>query len=443
MGDDALSSRLAKILLGLLVLAHVVLGFWYGSSTPYRTPGIVLSNGRAPVPDVGAPDERQHANYVAHLLEGQGFPVFDPNDPNLIENYESHQPPAFYLAAAGWAKVAGLSPEAIRSPEGKALRWINLLFGALTVAGAYVLGRWGYGRRDVGLVAAAFVALLPMNVALSGAVSNDPLLLALCAWTLAFAAKGIRQGWTIKTAIACGVLTGLAILTKTTGIALLPILLVAAILRRPSAKEVAAVAVPCIVLALPWILRNQSLYHEPFALSAFQKAFSNSAQAKTFIDDMGFGLFGYLINWLGWWTARSFIGAFGYMDIWLNETGLPQAGPPNTIYRLALVLLIVAFLGWLMRVREADHDERKVHLLGVIAALIVTALFLRFTLQYFQAQARYLFPALAPIACGVAWGALRLSKNDWKVALAAVALPLLGIAIWAGTILPAEFAKRT
>ncbi|RYG24900.1 phospholipid carrier-dependent glycosyltransferase [bacterium] len=440
LSSEPISDKASRGLLALIVLLHVVLAIWFGLNTPYRTPGKLFINGKAPIADIGAPDERQHANYVARLVEGKGFPVFDFKSPDP-EGIEYHQPPLYYGVAAAYAKIAGLSADTIRSPEGRSVRWIGLLFGALGIVGTYFLGRWGYGNRTVGLIAATFYALLPMNIALSGAVNNDPPLFALFAWTLALAALGVREGWTHKIALGCGVLAGLAILTKTTGLALLPILGCAALLRRPKLPELAAVLLPAILLPLPWLLRNNSLYGDPLGLQAFQLAFTQTAQASTFIDGMGFGLVGYLIHWLGWWTARSFFGVFGYMDVWLNETGSPYAGP-NALYRILLALLVVAFIGWLLRVIESDREEKRVHILGTIAFAIVTLLFLRFGLQYFQAQARYLFPALAPIACGVAWGALRLSKGNWKVALAAVAMPLLAVALLAGSVLPSEFAKR-
>ena len=437
---DPPNSRLARTLLAIFVALHLLLAVWYGSNTPYRTPGRLFINGRAPISDIGAPDERQHANYVARLVEGRGFPVFDFLSPDP-EGVEYHQPPLYYGLAAGWAKAIGLSADAIRSPAGKAIRWIGLIFGAAGVVGAYALGAMGYGRRDVGLVAAAFFALLPMNVALSGAASNDPPLIALFVWTIALASRGVREGWTTRLAVGCGVLAGLAILTKTTGLALLPILAVAALLRRPALGGIVAVLLPAVLIPLPWLVRNQSLYGDPFALRAFQLAFTHTAQASTFIDGMGFGLGGYLVHWLGWWTARSFFGVFGYADIWLNETGNPYAGP-NALYRILLALTFAAFVGWCLRLREADATERRLHLLGVFATVVVTLLFLRFGLQYFQAQGRYLFPALGPIAVGVAWGALRLGRGNWRIALAAVAVPLFAVALLAGTILPAEFAKR-
>ncbi len=437
---DPPSSTASRVLLSIFVLLHVALAFWISSNTPYRTPGFILSQGRAPAADVGTPDERQHANYVAGLVEGRGYPVFRPSAPDAGERIEDHQAPLYYTLAAGFAKVVGLDADAIRSPGGKPLRLLNLLVGAFGVIGAYAFGRWGFGRREIGLIAAAFTALLPMNLAMSGSVNNDPLLIALCTWALALAAKGVREGWTTRLACSLGLVVGLAALTKTSALALLPVLGLASLFRRPNPRQLALVLVFAVLLPLPWWLRNQALYGDPFALKIFKQAFGNTAQAAPFVE--GFGLFGYLFNWVAWWTARSFIGAFGYMDIWLNETRLPVSAVPNTLYRVALALLFAAFVGWAMRLRMASSEERRIHGLGFALALVVGLQFLLFDLQYFQSQARYLFPALGAFSVGVAWGALTLSRGRWQIALAAVTLPLLGIALWAGSILPEEFAKR-
>ncbi len=438
--NDEPSPRASRAILAIILVLHVGLAFWYSASTPYRTSGTLLSYGRAPAPDIGSPDERQHANYVAELVEGKGYPVFKPLGPDAGEHIEDHQAPLYYTLAAGYAKVAGLNGDAIRSTEGKPLRWLNLLVGAATVAGAFAVGRWGFGRRDLGLIAAAFAALLPMNVAMSGAVNNDPLLIALCTWGLALAARGVREGWSVRLALGLGVVTGLAALTKTSALALLPVLGFAAWLRRPTRVQFLAVLAPAILLPLPWWIRNQALYGDFFALRAFKSAFGGTAQAADFIQ--GQGLFSYL-SMVAWWTARSFIGAFGYMDIWLNERSHPAASTPNALYRVMIALLFAAFVGWLLRLRDADREERRLHLLGAALAAVVIVQFLLFNLQYFQAQARYLFPALGAFAAGTAWGALRLSKGNWRVALAAITVPLLAVALLAGSVLPAEFAKRT
>lgn len=442
-------NRTLPILLALIAI-HVTLAALFASVTPYRTAGVLFGQrgqdgGPAPSQDIGAPDERQHVNYVARLLRGEGFPVFDPKDPNLYETYQSHQPPVFYVLAAAWSRVNGLSADDLTSPLGRdaglRLRALNVVIGAATVAGVFFLAFWGFQRTDAALAAAAFAALLPMHAGLSGAVSNDPFLIALCTWTLALLAKGLRFGWSLGLGIAIGVLAGLAMLTKTTAVGLVPVLLYAAFAKQPSRPKASTLAITAIVLlaiAAPWWLRNQRLYGDPLAIRAFGEAFTGSAQASTFINS--FGAPAYWVEWVGWWTARSLIGVFGYMDIWLTNTG-SRTGQGG-LYLLGLLLVVAGLIGWLMSLGRADADDRRVHLLNGVFLVVIVALFLRFNTQYFQAQARYLLPAIGPISVGVGIGLTRLLPRP-AYALAAIAL-ILGIAdLFALSRLPTEFARRT
>ncbi|MBC8065009.1 MAG: glycosyltransferase family 39 protein [Chlorobia bacterium] len=440
-----------------LAIVHLALACVYASITPYRTSGLLLGQ-RDPatgqyqqIHDIGAPDERQHANYVKHLLDGSGFPVLDPADPNLGENYQAHQPPLFYILHAGWSKVTGAN---LDSPDnGLKVRLLNGLIGAVTVAGTFFLGLWAFRRDDVGLVAAAFVALLPMNAALSGALSNDPLLYCLCTWALAFQAKGCVEGWCYGIALRIGLLCGFAILTKTTAVALFPILILALFIgpNKPTAKQVAVCAGLIVLISAPWLARNQSLYGDPFAISAFNEAFKNSPSRELITQVASVQNVGkdpnlaYWTDWVGWWTARSFFGAFGYMDIFLNERGVPSTGPtnPNALYRMLLALSVVVIALWVFALRKPEWKEHKrMHYFLGSFLLIVVLLFLRFNAQYFQGQARYLFPAISVFGVGVAIAILNLSKARWQVALAVVVILLGALNAYALTRLPGEFKRR-
>jgi len=473
-----MSPRLTLGILIALVVAHFALAATYASITPYRQPGALLGLGLArKIGDIGAPDERQHVNYVIHLLDGKGFPVFSPTDPHLGEDYQSHQPPAYYLLEAAWCKVTGVSDLTDRG-NGLRIRLLNAFIGAGTVAGTFFLALWGLRRPEVALTAASFVAFLPMFTGLSGAVSNDPLLILLCTWILALTARCLRDGWSWKQVVLIGVLTGVALLTKTTALALAPVLLLAGFLGRrfpaqdksdgaeetgnalgitssPSMAMVAAAAGLALVVVSPWWIRNQELYHDPLAIGAFNKAFTLSAQKSDMIamiealDPGGSSGVTYWKDYIGWWTARSFFGVFGYMDIWMNErgtsfTGVSQKGPaPNTLYRFLLAGTVLCVLGWILAVSNPEwKDTRSVQIVNASFCVIVLLLFIRFNMQYFQAQARYLFPALGPIACGMAIGAAQLLSKRRQLALPIIAVVFLGVNLYAISILPQAFTDR-
>jgi len=452
-----------------IVVAHIVIAFGFASITPYRQAGALLGLGKpTKVIDIGAPDERQHVNYVIHLLAGKGFPIFDPNDPNLGETYQSHQPPAFYVTAMAWSKLTGAS-DLTKHDDGIKLRFLNVLMGAGTVLGVFCLAFWAFRKEEVALAAAAFAGFLPMFCALAGAISNDPMLILLCTWVLALTVKSLRDGWFWKQTLLIGLLTGLALLTKTTALALVPILLVAVILSRkfpadrstedshamPSPGMVMAAAVLALAMVGPWWARNQNLYHDPFAIKAFNDAFKGSAQKAQIVAGIeamepgGSSEMTYWKDWVGWWTSRSFFGVFGYMDIWMNERGTSFTGvsskgaAPNTLYRVLLAFTALSFLGWVLSLGKDDWKEsRHIQALNAIFFLIVLILFLRFNMQYFQAQARYLLPAMGPIACGFAVGLSQLTSKYRYAAAPILAAVFLGVNAYALTILPDEFKHR-
>ncbi|MFQ3676569.1 MAG: DUF2142 domain-containing protein [Fimbriimonadaceae bacterium] len=432
-----------RVILPILMVLHLGLALTYAWLTPYRAEGVLFTQRQAGVQkDIGAPDERQHVNYIARLNRGEGVPVFDPKDPNLYENYQSHQPPLFYVAASLWTRIVGAPDPTL--PESKMrVRSLNAGIGAVGVAGVFFFALWSTRRPEAAAVAGALAALLPMNLALSGAVSNDPLLIAVCAWTLALIAKGIQDGWNWRLALLAGVLVGLGALTKTTAVALFPVLGLSFLSRRDgkfaiAVGPMAAAFGAALLLAGPWWLRNQSLYGDPFALGAFNQAFVGSPQASVFIEALGPVGYWTGINEIGlgvgWWTVRSLLGVFGYMDIFL----------PAPVYVAWVVLLsaIVALRLAADRV-EPPTGSTTARALGALFAFLIVALFVRFNMTYFQAQARYLLPALAPLAVGMAWASTAGPfRGRWAAALALPAL-LLAANVYVLAILSGEFAKRT
>ncbi|HRK23150.1 MAG TPA: DUF2142 domain-containing protein, partial [Fimbriimonadaceae bacterium] len=331
-------------------------------------------------------------------------------------------------------------------------RFLNALIGGATVLGTYFFVLWGFRRQDGALTAAAFAALLPMNLALSGAISNDPLLYALCTWALALTARGIRNGFTVKSAAGIGLLMGLAFLTKTTAVALIPAIGVGFAMARPSKSDILRIggtaAAIALFLGVPWWLRNLSAYGDPLAISAFNAAFTGSPQAADFLKFPGGGPVDYWVTGsvtgtgVAWWTLRSFFGVFGYMDIFVFEAfyGI-----------LAFALAILLFLRLASMRKAPDPEAKPVQAMGFLFFFVVLALFMRFNSQYFQGQARYLFPALAPIAATIGLAIASLRKESSAKGKAGgelvpsmvLGIVLIGLNAFALSKLPSEFGVRT
>jgi len=411
-----------------------VLAFAYAVVTPYNTPGRYADGGGVVIPDIGAPDELQHVNNIQTFMDGK-LPVLDVKDPHLGAHYQAHQPPFFYVLAAGWSKAFGYQTLESQG-AGLTLRSLNVLIGCANVLGVFYLGWWGFHRRDVALCGAAFAALLPMNLALSGAVSNDPLLYCLCTWSLALTALCLRHGWNRKRAIVLGMLLGLAFLTKTTSIALVPALLIATYgsgAVKPTLRQIGAVVLIAFILTTPWWLRNQELYGDPFAMKAFNLAFKDSPSPQSIVAT-GHFTWADVLNESGSRTWRSLIGIFGYMDIRL----------PDLVYRVVAAMLVLLAMGAFLLLRKPDWKQYRPTLVLMFSMMfVVFMLYLAFNAKYFQPQARYVFPAIGPSSVFLGLGIVYFGREKWQTSFGAWIVLLTVLNLWiVSTVLRDQFEKR-
>jgi hypothetical protein len=123
-----------------------------------------------------------------------------------------------------------------------------------------LLGRRVAGDR-VGLIAAALAAVYPALWMLDASLRSESLYLPLVALVLLLA-YGLREqpGW--RRAALLGAAIGLAALTRSEALLLVPLLLP---WRHP--KLAAAVVAGCFVLVAPWLVRNWITFDQPTAIS--------------------------------------------------------------------------------------------------------------------------------------------------------------------------------
>jgi 4-amino-4-deoxy-L-arabinose transferase-like glycosyltransferase len=410
--------------LALLVLVHAVLALGFAAATPFLTPG--KTNGQR-LDDIGAPDEYAHVAFVRHLLQGKGLPVLVPAMAFKDASYESHQPPLYYAAVAGFAQGLGTDPAVTRDAKWP-LRLPNVLFGMLAVVGVWFLALWVAESEVTATWTTALVAFLPMNVALSGAVSNDPLLIALSTWTLALIVRYTKRP-TLATAAGIGLLAGLAMLTKPTGMLLLaPIAIGLWPRRRDRFASLAVALVLPLLLIAPWWMRNLQLYGHPLATNVFHATFERHIHLGEMLSSPR-----ALVRWayvLSAGTGLSFVGIFGYMDIHL----------PYALYVPILVLLLAGLLGRFRRRGENPTEDRRiVWAFGAFAGLLGVA-YIGFNLWQIQPQSRYLFPALGLFALAVVRGLTTPRCGRWPLALLVAGLLIADA--YALATLPSAFRTR-
>jgi len=258
---------------------HAMLAVVYAGETPYRTAGRLRSYA-ANVPDIGAPDERQHANYVQHLLDGNGFPVFKPmlRIPASITRIISLLSFIWRKRALpNWSVFPTSTRQTLTSSDGLTPSSALERFGCFL---SRALGTWqarnrSWGRRHHG---DASYELRPER-----RISNDPLLFMICTWTLAVCANALRQGWNLRWQSPQAPLWArnphedhgrCAPAYPPSGC------------RAPAEATsdlgmFAVAAVILAILAVPWLVRNQQEYGDPLALKVFNSAFGGSRKRRT------------------------------------------------------------------------------------------------------------------------------------------------------------------
>jgi 4-amino-4-deoxy-L-arabinose transferase-like glycosyltransferase len=420
----ARSFSLERPILALVVLAYLALGVLYAVLTP---PWQV-------------PDEPAHYNYVRYLVEEGRLPVlrmgdydqaylseatsrrFDPALAIDPIRYEFHQPPLYYLLAAPVYLAFGgaLVP----------LRLLSVLLGAGLVVVAYLVGKAVFPHRAwPALGTAALVAFVPQHIAMTAAVENDTLaelilgivLLGLVRW---LGAEGKGSG---KRLVVTGVFIGLALLTKVGVYIAVPLALLAVVLKfrggrpdvRPALGSTLALMLPALILGLPWFIRNAIVYGglDVMGLGRHAQVVVGQLRTSEWIAQHGWvRLPGVFLAT----TFHSFWAQFGWMAVPVD----------SRIYAALGLLCLVVLLGLVLWGIDAWGSKLKlsspVLLLG-FSALLTLGTYLGYNLGFYQAQGRYMFPALIPL--GLAWS-FGLHK-----ALDPGHAPAIGLAMGLGTVL--------
>jgi len=348
------------------------------------------------------PDETAHIRYITWLADHHSLPVFSRESPGA--DYEFHQPPLYYLISL---------PAYLMSPRGQVaeqtVRFANIIIGIALLYLTFALGRaLAPDHPWVPPAATAVVAFLPMHLALASTAGNDVLAEVFAAAALLVMVYYLRTAASHRSqqserpsasaAAAIGLFIGLGILTKSLAALLLPAAWAAFALaaRGPNgfdwrrlARDMAAGTAVALLVAGWWLLRNQALYGDLLAQKAFLSAFRDRPSPQQMMQFQHLSPSLYLAEVIAW-TLASVLGVFG-----------PVYGNRFVFYPYWVYLVFgtkglaegVSFLRYLA-VGKLAGWQRQAWGISALLGLLLLASFIRFNLSFFQAQARYLFPAL-------------------------------------------------
>jgi hypothetical protein len=274
-------------------------------------------------PPFESPDEVGHFFTVKYIADHGRLPV---PEKTLSEQYlygqEGTQPPLYYLGGAWILRISGVntedawgylrvnphttcgSPQLVGNKPFLAhdparetfpwrdsilalhlLRFYSTALGLATVIGVYATARLCFPDRPmVAPLATALTALNPQFLFVSAGVNNDNLVVLLCVWSLYLVLHAIHHGLNPTTSVLTGLLIGLAALSKTAGLLLLPLACLAILLAvwlqrrcspwsrflplviRASPRHWSLVILSALVVAGWWYVRNALLYADPMLL---------------------------------------------------------------------------------------------------------------------------------------------------------------------------------
>jgi hypothetical protein len=438
-------SRSRRWLLPAIILVYLILGTLYAVHTPAWQ----------------APDEPAHYNYIQYLAEQRRFPILKPGDypAEYLEEikaahfppemsvapirYEYHQPPLYYLLAVPVYRVSGAL---LSSGPLLPLRLLSVALGALLLLVIHwVIQALAPDRPGLALGATAFVAFLPMHLAMTAAANNDTLAELLLATLLLLSIRYLKLGDSpaeqregTRLLVLLGVTTGLSFVTKSSIYVALPLILLAIALKQfwldgsslgRGLKAGVIYLLPAIALGLPWWLRNIALYGnlDFLGLVRHDQVVVGQLRTAEFVAQYGPGP---LIRDFFLTSFRSFWGQFGWMGVLVDQR----------IYQAMAILSALAVIGfamWAMRIwRNRQAFPRWQWAAGSLLAalgLLALASYVWYNLQFVQHQGRYLFTALIPISLAVAlgWREVLRRERAWPLAAAllggAVVLKLAGL----------------
>lgn len=378
-----------RFFLTLILTAFLALGVTYALVTPVFE----------------ASDELWHYPMVRHLADGNPLPVQDPQNVGPWKQ-EASQPPLYYYLAAAltfWIdtsdveQVLWLNPHVdngVITPDGntnlvvhdpaafpwqgtllavRLIRLASVLMGAATVYLTYrIAGEVVPGRPEIALGAAAVNAFTPMFLFISGAVNNDNLVIPLASLALLLMIHLARRGEATgkpgrpaKTtprpvaSLLLGVVIGLAILTKESALALLPLawgvcvvqqaqqsdsrLSLAAVLRwvwLGTLRWSLLVLLPAGLIAGWWYLRNWQLYGDWLGWNAFIAVLGQRAHPASLAQLWG----------ERWGFLLSYWGLFGGVNV-------PM---PAWIYHVLNATLVAAVGGFVVYVMKVIGNWKLV-----------------------------------------------------------------------------------
>ncbi|TEU16305.1 MAG: hypothetical protein E3J21_10915 [Anaerolineales bacterium] len=392
---------------------------------------------------------------MKHIADGRGLPVLhlDPSK-NPVAGTVGHHPPLYHLTSAlltfwidtddadsliwhnphcvagvpHWPgnknRIIHLDTE-VFNYHGTALairilRLFTVLLSGVTVLATYLIALEIFPHwKPLALGAAAINAFNPQFIFISARVGNDAMVTTFSALVLLGIVRLLKRGATRGRLIWLGVTLSLALLSKISSLALLPLAALTLAIRAIQQRSVGRlikwgmIVFSIVLLIAGWAyLRNWILYRHPLASNVWLAAVGLREPQPSLIE----------LYEEFWGLEISFWAVFGWMNIVIDEIFYKLLA---VMVRLSIVGLLVLAISQFekfkaLQRKQLDRSNLLSLLLLGLWFLLLFASLLRFMQIQTGAQGRYLFPAIPAISIFIFLGLSQFVPQRYNGMLAGV-----------------------
>lgn len=397
-----------------------------------------------------SPDESMRFQIAEYIMDHGSLP--DGRDPSIRNanwgiSY-AFNPITTYIIAAGFGKITSLFTNSFTAVY-RSMRLVNVIFGTLTAFFALKIGKRLF-EKEAAWFFAVLVSFLPGAVFIHSYINMDSIAVFSTAWIVYCWVRAVQDGWTNRLCIQLAAAMSVCALSyyNAYGFLLCSALFFAGMMLkcrekqwdfREMLKKGIFILILVFIFAGWWFIRNAVLYDGDILGMSTSRQYAQmyaidelKPSNRQTPSSLGMSLYQMMIwqpgTWKYNWFATvlvSFIGTFGHMDIFMPE--LWSKG--------YLLFLFVGIIGNVFYFREKfsvsvrvisekkEKDENGTTITRIlrknrvwnaqnwmhqimILAIVIPVLLLIYYAYFsdFQAQGRYMMPALIPMMYFVTWG---------------------------------------
>jgi hypothetical protein len=414
------------------------------------------------VPLWEAHDEWAHYEYVEHVARTRTLPLPGQRLTEEYEYDEATQPPLYYVLGA--LPVLAVSTDddlvpmvnpyatrgtgeggvnfAVHDPRIEGFPWkgtvlaahlvrlVSAVVGTLGCVATYLLARLVWPRQPVlALGALTLHALAPQFLFINSVITNDVLVSALGGWTLYLAACMLLDPPRGLRALALCIVTAMAVLTKYTALALVPLAVLALALGLWRARRTNQIPLRFWRWLVPGLLTATALSTAWFWRNwrTTGRLLPRFSRQLAMLSEHG------LVGNLAWENLPRLV-QYGFTTFWASF-GWGNVGPPKRVFLVLAVVCGLAVLGAMLGLWRERRCGRTWLVLGLLALdlglVVALPLYQELRRGGVLLRGRYLLPALPSVALLLVWGLSRwLPRRAHAWLMVILALAAAGAALW-------------